>query len=126
MRMMHTKLPEFIAKLKKAGEKLMEPVRIRGLENLKAAKMQSLRTGRIENTVMQYSENEKVKRIDVLVIPRVPETMHTIIIKAYGENDQPVEATLDVMNIIHPTEQAELLDFESSQIVDNRPELGKH
>lgn len=126
MRMMHTKLPEFIAKLKNAGKNLIEPIKIRGLENLKFAKMQSLRTGRIENTVMKYSENGLVKRVEVVVIPRVPETMHSIIIKAYGENDEPIEATLEVMNIIHPTEQAELLKFESNKIIDNRPELGKH
>lgn len=49
MKLMHTKLPEFIKKMKEAAIKGKVPkdIEIKGLENLTSAKMQSLRTGRI-------------------------------------------------------------------------------
>ena len=53
MKLMHTKLPEFLKKMKVAAEESPNPkkIEIRGLENLTSAKMQSLRTGRIEHAV---------------------------------------------------------------------------
>lgn len=126
MKLMHTKLPEFIKKLKKAGTKGKKPkdVEIKGLENLKSAKMQSLRTGRIEHAVSELSDKEAVESIEVDVIPRVPETMHTVIVKGLDKDGKCTSAILEIVNILHPTEEAYLLDCDD--IEDRRPKIGLH
>nr|WP_072514113.1 hypothetical protein [Ndongobacter massiliensis] len=126
MKWMHTKLPEFLKKLKVAATSYVgeKNYKIEGLENLKSAKMQSLRTGRIEEAIEELARAEGTGRIEVSVIPRVPETMHTICIKSYDKNGAPKKAILEVINIIHPTEEVETMGFED--IEDRRPALGKH
>lgn len=126
MRLMHTKLPEFIEKMKKAAVKDSpdKTIKIKGLENLKSAKMQSLRTGRIELTVEELAKMKDVKEIELVVMPRVPETMHTVIIKGLDENGKGKKAVLEVINILHPTEETEISDCE--EVEDRRPELGRH
>jgi len=126
MQMMHTKLPEFIAKMKSAGKKGKEEKRvsIKGLENLKSAKMQSLRTGRIEHAVEEIAALDDINEIEMLILPRVPETMHTVIIKGKGSNGEAKKAIVDVINILHPTEEAALSDCE--EIEDRRPPIGRH
>ena len=126
MRLMHTKLPEFIEKMKQAsvintpGKK----IRIKGLENLTSAKMQSLRTGRIEEAVEQLALMDDVVGIELTVLPRVPETMHTVVIKAVRADGSSPKAIVDVINILHPTEEVELDSCE--EVEDRRPPLGRH
>ncbi|HOA16157.1 MAG TPA: hypothetical protein PKJ05_07475 [Bacillota bacterium] len=122
-RLLHTSLPEFKEKLLRAGRKNGRQVAIRGLENLRSAKMQSLRTGRIENTVDSLSQDPDADLVEVVVMPRVPETMHTVVIKSYARDGKPLKAVLEVINILHPTEEVELEGFE---VTDNRPGLGRH
>ncbi|WP_227765257.1 hypothetical protein [Zhaonella formicivorans] len=126
MRLMHTSLPEF--KLKMQGAVVKESpnkkLEIKGLENLNAAKMQSLRTGRIEHAVEELAALKEVDKVEVVVMPRVPETMHTVIVKGYTKDKTPVKAILEVINIIHPTEEVELEGF--SQVDDRRPRIGGH
>ncbi len=122
-RLLHTSLPEFKEKLLRAGKKNGRQVAIRGLENLRSAKMQSLRTGRIENTVDSLSQEPNADLVEVVVMPRVPETMHTVVIKSYSKDGKPLKAVLEVINILHPTEEVELEGFE---VTDNRPGLGRH
>lgn len=126
MRLMHTSLPEF--KLKMQGAVVKESpnkkLEIKGLENLNAAKMQSLRTGRIEHAVEELAALKEVDKVEVVVMPRVPETMHTVIVKGYTKDKTPVKAILEVINIIHPTEEIELEGF--SQVDDRRPRIGGH
>jgi len=126
MRMMHTSLPEFKLKLKGAvvRQSPHKSIEIRGLENLKTAKMQSLRTGRIEEAVEQVAAGKETSKVEVVVMPRVPETMHTVIVKGYDDHGNPTKAVLEVINIIHPTEDVELEGFE--QIEDRRPSIGRH
>lgn len=123
---MHTSLPDWIAKMKAAVFNCspLKQVNISGLENLKYAKFQSLRTGRAEFAVSEVAADERVKRVEVVVVPRIPETMHTIIIKGFDENGAPVKAILENTNILHPTEDVELAGF--SEIEDRRPKLGEH
>lgn len=126
MRLMHTKLPEFIQKMKSAalkGDRLKE-ISIKGLENLSSAKMQSLRTGRIEHAVEEIAKIEGVEKIEFTVIPRVPETMHTVIIKGVDASGKAVKGILEVVNILHPTEEAYLLDCD--EVEDRRPDIGRH
>jgi len=126
MRLMHTKLPEFIEKMKNAGAKVRpgKKVLIRGLENLESAKMQSLRTGRIEHAVEELALRSDVEEIEVRVIPRVPETMHTVLIKGMGKDGKARKAIIDVINILHPTEEAWLCDCAETE--DRRPLIGRH
>jgi hypothetical protein len=123
---MHTKLPEFIEKILRAvkGGHPDKEITIRGLENLKSAKMQSLRTGRIEHAVGEMAEMPDVVRVEVAVIPRVPETMHTVIARGIGRDGRTTRAILEVINILHPTEEAELSDCAS--VDDRRPPIGRH
>jgi len=124
--MMHTKLPDFIKKMKAAGGRIKpgKNVSIKGLENLHSAKMQSLRTGRIEHAVEELALRDDVAEVEVLVIPRIPETMHTVIIKGIGNDGKAKKAILDVINILHPTEEAFLSDC--GEIEDRRPKIGRH
>lgn len=126
MKLMHTKLPEFIKKIKAAGNEILgkEHVRLEGLENLQFAKMQSLRTGRIENAIKELAEEDKSEFIEVQVIPRVPETMHTVVIKALDKDGKVDRVILEVINIIHATE--EYYTDGCKNIEDRRPPLGRH
>ncbi|MGL4791494.1 MAG: hypothetical protein ACRCW1_08810 [Anaerotignaceae bacterium] len=126
MKLMHTKLPEFLKKMKVAATESEHScdITIRGLENLSSAKMQSLRTGRIEHAVGEMTLREGVEKIDFAVIPRVPETMHTVIIKGLDKDGNVKSAILELVNIIHPTEEAELLGCDD--VEDRRPGIGRH
>ena len=126
MKLMHTKLPEFLLKMRVAAAQSPRPkeIEIRGLENLTSAKMQSLRTGRIEHAVREMTMKDGVEKIEFQVIPRVPETMHTVIIKGVDKDGKAVSAILEVVNILHPTEEAYLLDCDD--IDDRRPGIGRH
>lgn len=126
LNLMHTKLPEFILKLKQAAIRSKRPkdISIKGLENLTSAKIQSLRTGRIEHAVSELSEREDVESLEVDVIPRVPETMHTVIIKGLDKEGDCKGAILEVINIIHATEEAYLSGCED--VDDRRPKIGLH
>ncbi len=121
---MHTKLPEFMYSMHEAGAKENRPVSIRGLENVRSCNMQSLRTGRIEAAVAELAAEESVDAVEVVVMPRVPETMHTVVVKGVDSEGRPTRAILEVINIIHPLEEVELEDCP--QVDDRRPPLGKH
>ena len=62
MRLMHTKLPDFIKKVKQAATKSRPEMtlEITGIENIKTAKAQSLRTGRIESAIEELAQAEGV------------------------------------------------------------------
>lgn len=126
MKLMHTKLPEFIKKMKEAAIKGETPkdIEIKGLENLTSAKMQSLRTGRIEHAVSEMANKENIEKLEIDVIPRVPETMHTVIVKGLDKDGNCLSAILEVVNILHPTEEAYLLDC--NDVEDRRPKIGLH
>ncbi|MDR1125209.1 MAG: hypothetical protein LBM64_03990 [Deltaproteobacteria bacterium] len=123
---MHTKLPEFIAKMKNAAKKGQpeKAFALRGLENLKSAKMQSLRTGRIEEAVAELASRPDVERVELIVMPRVPETMHTVVIKGIAADGSSPKAVVDVVNILHPTEEVELENCR--EVEDRRPAIGRH
>jgi hypothetical protein len=125
MFLMHTKLPEFVTKIHAAAErKSGTSLELRGLEHLSTAKMQSLRTGRIEHAVEELANREEVERVEVCVLPRVPETMHTVVVKGIGADGTQHKAILEVVNILHPTEEVELEGV--LEVEDRRPSLGRH
>lgn len=123
---MHTSLPEFKLKIQSAVIKQSsnKKISIRGIENLKSAKMQSLRTGRIEDSVEEIAGDKDTQSVEVVVLPRIPETMHTVVVKGYDEKGNPTKAIMEVINIIHPCEEVELEGYEDIQ--DRRPRIGRH
>ena len=126
MRLLHTKLPEFIAKMKQAAAEGNAPkdIAIRGMENLQTVKMQSLRTGRIENAVAEVAAGDGIESVEMVVIPRVPETMHTVVIRGIAKDGSCVKAVLESLNILHCTEEAYLEGC--GDVTDRRPPIGKH
>lgn len=123
---MHTKLPDFIQKLKAAATKGKTPVscEVKGLENLKTAKVQSMRAGRIEQAVEDIVNKEGVARVEVSIIPRIPETVHTAVIKSFDENGNPTHAILQVVGILHQT--VDTLIYDVPDVEDRRPPIGNH
>jgi translation elongation factor EF-1beta len=126
MKLMHTKLPEFIKKLKAAATKGSQPkaCEIIGLENLKTAKIQSMRAGRIEQAVEDIAKMEDVDHIDVFIVPRIPETVHTAVVKGYDADGKPTHAILQVVGILHQTEDT--LTHDVPDVEDRRPPIGNH
>jgi len=126
LKLMHTSLPEFKLKLQSAVIKQSpnKSLEIKGIENLKHAKMQSLRTGRIEFAIQEIAEDRDIEKVEVVILPRVPETMHTVIIKGVGKDGTSKKAIIESINIIHPTEEVVLADVK--EVDDRRPLIGRH
>ncbi|MBD3346395.1 MAG: hypothetical protein GF401_15185 [Chitinivibrionales bacterium] len=124
MRLLHTKLPEFKHKITQAALEQGKKCTISGLENLRCGKVQSLRTGRIESAIEEIARESATGNVEVIVMPRVPETMHTVIVKGVDKKGADTRAIMEVVNIIHPTEEYELRNCTS--VDDRRPPLGKH
>lgn len=127
MWMMHTTLPEFYRKMKTAaatqGDRPKE-CEVVGLENYKTAKMQSLRTGRIEQCVAKIAQMEDVDHIEVAIMDRVPETMHQAVVRGFDKDGKPVYAILETINILHNT--VEVLTHDVPVVEDHRSGVGKH
>lgn len=129
MKLLHTKLPEFIKKMQVAAAtkgSTPKEINIMGLENLRSAKMQSLRTGRIEHAVGEIAALDNVERLELIMIPRVPETMQTVIVKGIDKEGVCQKAVLEIINVLHPTEEAYLLDCDPKNVEDRRPAIGNH
>ncbi|MBD9220237.1 MAG: hypothetical protein EGQ35_08010 [Clostridiales bacterium] len=129
MKLLHTKLPEFIKKMQVAAAtkgSTPKEINIMGLENLRSAKMQSLRTGRIEHAVGEIAALDNVERLELIMIPRVPETMQTVIVKGIDKEGVCQKAVLEIINVLHPTEEAYLLDCDPENVDDRRPAIGNH
>lgn len=96
---MHTRLPDFYDKMKKAGKRVRPEteVVVRGLENLETAKLASLRVGRVESEVYELSQNPDVSKIEVIVTRENPETVDSVIIKSYRADGTCPKAILERM-----------------------------
>lgn len=125
MKLMHTKLPEFYEKVDAAGKRLRPEteVVVRGLENLRTAKLASLRVGRVENEILEVTQDPEVTKVEVIVTDRLPETAHTVIIKGYHGDGTCRKAILENMYITVPGVECELYDAE--EVDDRRPSLGQ-
>jgi hypothetical protein len=118
---MHTKLSEFLqwiknAAIEKAPQKQMTMI---GMENVRTAKLQSLRTGRIIKAVEEIAGDEDVDHIEFIVCSRAPETMHTVIIKGIGKEGKGNKAIVETIDMLVPTEDIYLYDCD--EILDRRP-----
>ena len=111
MKLMHTKLPDFLKKAVAAGKKINPDtqVTIEGFESMKSAKLASLRVGRIEDEIVEItSQNPKIKRIEIQMIPRVAETINTVIINGIEEDGSCPKAIMDTMFLTVPGEEVYL------------------
>jgi len=123
MRLMHTRLPDFYQKVIDAGKKDRPntDVEICGLENFKSAKLASLRVGRVEDEIVEITKDPTVEKVEVIILPRAPETSHTVIIKGIQKDGTCKKAILEVMYVTSPTEESYLFDVE--EIDDRRTSL---
>ena len=69
---------------------------------------------------------DNVERLELIMIPRVPETMQTVIVKGIDKEGVCQKAVLEIINVLHPTEEAYLLDCDPENVEDRRPAIGNH
>ncbi len=111
MRLMHTKLPDFLKKAVAAGKRINPDteVTIEGFESMKSAKLASLRVGRIEEEIIELtSGNPNIKKIEIQMIPRVAETINTVIIQGVEADGSCPKAIMDTMFLTVPGEEVYL------------------
>ena len=120
MKCMHTKLPDFLAKVQAAGKKLRPEtkVSIKGLENIQTAKLASLRVGRIEDEIVEVTEDPEITEVVVEAVPFNPEIIYTIITKGYTADGKCKKAILEDMACSIPTVEHHVIDVE--EVVDRR------
>lgn len=125
MRLMHTPLPDFYAKMAAAGkrERPDTEVMVRGLESYKTAKLASLRCGRIEHEIWELTQDPEVKKIEVIGINYNPEITLSVVIKGYREDGTCPKAILENMYITIPGVECELYDAEH---IEDRRHINKN
>ena len=123
MRLMHTPLPDFYEKLKNAAKRLRPEteVSIRGLENIKTAKLASLRVGRVENEILELTQDPEVAKIEVVLMDRLPETARTVVVKSYDKNGVGKKAILENIYLTIPAVDCEVEDMQ--EVEDRRGAL---
>ncbi|MBF4693939.1 hypothetical protein [Fusibacter ferrireducens] len=123
MRMMHTKLHDFYQKIIDAGKKIRPntEVTFRGLESFQTGKLPSLRVGRVENEIVEITQDPGVEKVEVIIIPRNTESFHSVIIKGIQKDGTCKKAILENMHISSPGEDYYLHDVE--EIDDRRTSL---
>lgn len=123
MKCMHTKLPDLLAKIQAAGKKLRPEtkVTINGLENIKTAKFASLRLGRLEEEIIEITEDPEITEVVVEAVPFDPEIIYTSVAKGYTADGRCKIAILDDMAGSIPTVEYHLIDAE---VVDDRRSAG--
>ncbi|MDD5922919.1 MAG: hypothetical protein PUC44_07075 [Eubacteriales bacterium] len=119
MKLMHTKLPDFIQKVQDAGKKRRPDTEVEliGLENLKSAKLASLRVGRIEEELVEITEDPEVSKVQVYMLPQIPETIHCVVIKALRKDGTSPKTILESMFITAPAPECY---YHDSEVVDDR------
>lgn len=126
MRLMHTRLPDFYEKVKAAGKKLRPEteVVIRGMEGIRTAKLASLRVGRVENEILELTTADpEISKIEVVCMPRLPETAHTLVIKGIRKDGTCKKAILEGMYISTAGVDSELYGVE--EVDDRQPSFGE-
>lgn len=120
MKLMHTRLPDFFKKVADAAHKLRHDteVEVRGLENFKTAKLASLRVGRVEDEIVEITQDEGVKKVEIALVPLNPESSYTVVIKGIQEDGSCKKAILEYMYLSAPTEECELFGVE--EVIDRR------
>ena len=119
MKLMHTKLPDFKKKVQEAGKKLRPETEdeLRGLENMESAKLASLRVGRIEEEIIEITQDPNVAKVEVTVLPQIPETIHCVVIKGVQKDGTSKKTILESMFITTPAPECY---YHDSEVVEDR------
>ena len=115
MKFMHTRLPDFYSKIE-AAAKQKDPnmgFSVSGLESVKTAKLASLRVGRVEDEITEFTEDEDIKKIEVVLTP----------IKGVQEDGTVKKIILENMMLSAPTVETQL--FGVKEIIDRRSNIKK-
>ncbi|MCD8036111.1 MAG: hypothetical protein LUE88_01825 [Clostridiales bacterium] len=125
MKFMHTRLPDFYSKAEAAAKKLRPDTEfsISGLESVKTAKLASLRVGRVEDEIIDVTEDESIKKVEVVLTPDNPETLYTVVIRGIDEDGKCKKVILENMMLSRPT--VETLLFDAEEIIDRRSNMKK-
>ena len=120
MKLMHTKLPDFIKKVEEAGKKLRPEteVTLKGLESFPSAKLASLGVGRIEEEIIEITQDPNVAKVEVTVLPQIPETIHCVVIKGVQADGTSKKTILESMFITQPA--PECYYYDSEEVDDRR------
>ncbi len=125
MKLMHTRLPDFYTKIE-AAAKQNDPnmgFSVSGLENVKTAKLASLRVGRVEDEITEIIEDKDIKKVEVVLATENPETLYTVIIKGIEEDGTCKKIILENMMLSAPTVETHL--FGVKEIIDRRANIKK-
>ncbi len=120
MKCMHTRLPDYYAKVEAAAKKLRPETKfsISGMENVQTAKLASLRCGRIEREIEEVTEDPEIAEIEVKMVPYNPEEAYSVLIKAKRADGTCKKAVLDNMYATVPSVEYYMTDAE--EIIDYR------
>lgn len=125
MKFMHTRLPDFYTKIEAAAKKLRPETgfSVSGLENVKTAKLASLRVGRVEDEIVEITEDEDIKKVEVVLATTNPETLYTVIVKGITEDGKCKKVILENMMLSAPTVETHL--FGVDEVIDRRSSIKK-
>ncbi len=120
MKCMHTRLPDYYAKVEAAAKKLRPDTKfsISGMENVQTAKLASLRCGRIEREIEEVTEDPEIAEIEVKMVPYNPEEAYSVLIKGKRADGSCKKAVLDNMYATVPSVEYYMTDAE--EIIDYR------
>ena len=120
MKCMHTRLPDYYAKVEAAAKKLRPETKfsISGMENVQTAKLASLRCGRIEREIEEVTEDPEIAEIEVKMVPYNPKEAYWVLIKAKRADGTCKKAVLDNMYATVPSVEYYMTDAE--EIIDYR------
>ena len=125
MKFMHTRLPDFYTKIEAAAKKRNPETgfSVSGLENVKTAKLASLRVGRVEDEISEITEDDDIKKVEVVLTTDNPETLYTVVIKGIQEDGNCKKVILENMMLSAPTVETHL--FGVKEVIDRRTNIKK-
>lgn len=126
MRLMHTKLPDFYKKINNAAKRLRPEteVTVNGLEHLQTAKLASSSMGVIEEGIYNLTKDEDLARIEIRVVPQLPETLQTAIIKGIQKDGTSKTTILETIYLSEPG--PEFYYHDSEEVIDHRAPHGEN
>ncbi len=125
MKLMHTRLPDFYTKIEAAAKQNNPDMgfSVSGLENVKTAKLASLRVGRVEDEITEIIEDSDIKKVEVVLTTDNPETLYTVVIKGIEADGSCKKVILENMMLSAPTVETHL--FGAKEIIDRRANIKK-
>ncbi|ONI47159.1 hypothetical protein AN644_01320 [Candidatus Epulonipiscium fishelsonii] len=123
MRLMHTKLPDFIQKLKNAAKRRRSSVEVtvNGLEGVQTAKLASSSTGMSEEDIYNLTADEEIVKVEVNIMPQLPASLHTIIMRGVRADGTCKKVYLQTAYLSQPG--PEYFYHDAEEVIDNRVSL---